>query len=248
MFMNDLVTYESIENVAVITINRPEKPNALNPAVVEGLREVWARYETSDERCAILRGAGDRAFSAGADLKDNPLDLWMGVPDLGVPVTKPIIAAVHGHVIGGAFILIMHCDLIIAAESTVFHYPEARVGFTGGIVAGLVVRIPQKVAVEFMLLGQPMTAQRAYEVGMVNKIVPVGTQMEAAKEWAKILVNNAPLVVSTLKAFSLRTIPKSPSDLAAEARRDLTRIHTSRDRTEGERAFAEKRVPKYRGT
>ncbi|PYU20602.1 MAG: enoyl-CoA hydratase [Acidobacteria bacterium] len=227
MFMNDLVTYESIENVAVITINRPEKLNALNPAVVEGLREVWARYETSDT---------------------TPLDLWMGVPDLGVPVTKPIIAAVHGHVIGGAFILIMHCDLIIAAESTVFHYPEARVGFTGGLVAGLVVRIPQKVAVEFMLLGQPMTAQRAYEVGMVNKIVPVGTQMEAAKEWAKILVNNAPLVVSTLKAFSLRTIPKSPSDLAAEARRDLTRIHTSRDRTEGERAFAEKRVPKYRGT
>ena len=245
--MNNLVTYESRENVAVITINRPEKLNALNPRVVEGLHDAWVRYEASNDRCAILGGAGDRAFSTGADLKDNPLDLWMGVPDLGVPVTKPIIAAVHGHVIGGAFILDMHCDLIVAAENAVFHYPEARFGFTGGIVAGLVVRIPQKVAVEFMLLGQPMTAQRAYEVGMINKVVPAGTQIETAMGWARILETSAPLVVSTLKTFSLRTVPKSPSDLAAETRRDLIRIHTSSDRIEGERAFAEKRVPKYTG-
>lgn len=243
-----MVTYESRDRVAVITIDRPQKLNALNPAIVEGLRDAWIRYEAGDDRCAIVTGAGDRAFSAGADLRENPLDLWRGVPDLGVPVTKPIIAAVHGHVIGGAFVLVMHCDLVVAAENTVFLYPEARVGFTGGIIAGLAVRVPQKIAVEFMLLGQPMNAQRAYDVGMINKVVPAGKQMEAAMDWAKILVNSAPLVVSTLKAFSLRTVPKSPSDLAAEARRELMRIHTSGDRLEGERALTEKRIPKYTGT
>jgi enoyl-CoA hydratase len=243
-----MVTYESRDRVAVITIDRPHKLNALNPAIVEGLRDAWIRYEASDDRCAIVTGAGDRAFSAGADLRENPLDLWRGIPDLGVPVTKPIIAAVHGHVIGGAFVLVMHCDLVVAAENTVFLYPEAQVGFTGGIIAGLAVRVPQKIAAEFMLLGRPMNAQRAYEVGMVNKVVPTGKQMEAAMDWATILANSAPLVVSTLKAFSLRTVPRSPSDLAAEARRELMKIHTSGDRIEGERAFTEKRTPKYTGT
>ena len=246
--MSELVGYSVPEpGVALITIERADKMNALNEGVIQGLRGAWQRFAAGDERVAVLAAAGDRAFSVGADIKDAPREMWQGVPSIGVEVNKPIIAAVHGWCIGGAYVIVQMCDLVVAAENTVFKYPEAQVGFTGGLIASAVARLPHKIAMEFMLLGQDLTARRAYEVGMVNRIVANGEQRAAALDYARILVRSAPLVVETLKRFSLETLNASPAEAAALARRQLLSVRDSEDGAEGRRAFAEKRPPSFKG-
>lgn len=246
--MAEAVTYQSKDRIATITINRPEALNALDEAVIQGLYQAWVRLNEGEDRCAILAAAGDRAFSVGADLKNPPAEMWQGVPGVGVEVEKPIIAAVKGFCVGGAYVIVQNCDLVVAADSTVFIYPEAQVGFTGGLIAGAAARIPHKIAMEFMLLGQRLSAKRAYEVGMVNKLTPVGLEIEGAMEYAHILAESAPLVVQTLKRFVNATVvPKSPSELSAIYRRDLLAVRNSADGAEGRKAFAEKRKPKFQG-
>jgi enoyl-CoA hydratase/carnithine racemase len=245
--MSDVVTYESRDGIAIITINRPEKMNSLNEAVIQGLREAWQTLETSDDRVAVLHAAGDRAFSVGADIKDPPAEMWQGVPSVGVPVSKPIIAALHGWCIGGAYVIVQMCDLVVASQTTVFKYPEAQLGFTGGLIASAAARIPHKIAMEFMLLGQDFSAERALQVGMVNKVVPEGEELAAALEYAEILRHSAPLVVETLKEFSLATLNQSPAEAGAVSRDLLLGVRTSADGAEGRRAFAEKRKPQFKG-
>jgi len=246
--MSELVGYSVPEpGVALITIERADKMNALNEGVIQGLRGAWQRFAAGEERVAVLAAAGDRAFSVGADIKDAPREMWQGVPSIGVEVNKPIIAAVHGWCIGGAYVIVQMCDLVVAADNTVFKYPEAQVGFTGGLIASAVARLPHKIAMEFMLLGQDLTAQRAYEVGMVNRVVANGAQRAAAFDYARILVRSAPLVVETLKRFSLETLNASPAEAAALARRQLLLVRDSEDGAEGRRAFAEKRPPSFEG-
>ena len=242
-----IVEYESRDRVGIVTINRADRMNALNEDVIQGLRDAWRRFEAGDDRCAILHAAGDRAFSVGADIKDGPREMWQGVPGIGVPVSKPIIAAVHGWCIGGAYVIVQMCDLVVAAANTVFKYPEAQVGFTGGLIAGAVARIPHKIAMEFMLLGQDLSAERAYQVGMVNKVVPTGTELDAALEYADILKKSAPLVVETLKRFSMETLPLSPAEAGAMARDQLLSVRDSEDGKEGGLAFREKRTPVFTG-
>ena len=235
------------EGVATVTITRGAKLNALNNAVIDGLRDAWIRFEESDDRVAILTAEGDRAFSVGADLSDPPVEMWEAVPGIGVPVTKPIIAAVFGHCVGGAYVIVQHCDMAVAAEDTVFLYPEAKVGFTGGLCAGAVVRVPHKIAMEFLLLGQPLRAQRAYEVGMVNRLVTPGEQLGVARDMARTIAESAPLVVTTIKQFADAALPTSPSENHAVARRQLLAVNSSRDGLEGKTAFLEKRTPVFQG-
>jgi len=246
--MSEVVSYESRDGIAIITINRPEKMNSLNEAVIQGLRDAWRKLEESDDRVAVLHAAGDRAFSVGADIKDPPAEMWQGVPSVGVPVSKPIIAALHGWCIGGAYVIVQMCDLVVASESTVFKYPEAQLGFTGGLIASAVARIPHKIAMEFMLLGQDFSAQRALHAGMVNRVVPVGEELSAALAYAEILRNSAPLVVQTLKEFSLATLNQSPAEAGAVSRDHLLAVRNSDDGAEGRRAFAEKRTPEFKGS
>lgn len=245
--MSDPVGYRSEDGIAVVTINRADKMNALNEEVIQGLKAAWKRLEESEDRVAVLHAAGDRAFSVGADISNPPAELWEGVPSVGVAVTKPIIAAIHGWCIGGAYVIVQMCDLVVASETTVFRYPEAQLGFTGGLIASAVARIPHKIAMEFMLLGQDLTAARAYEVGMVNRVVPEGEELSAAMEYATILRHSAPLVVETLKAFSLATLNRSPAEAGAISRERLLAVRTSQDGAEGRRAFAEKRPPDFKG-
>ena len=242
-----LVTYQSADGVATVTIDRAERMNALDEAVVQGLNAAWRRFADSDDRVAVLCGAGERAFSVGADVKAPPRELWQGVPGVGVALDKPVIAAVHGWCIGGAYVIVQMCDLVVAADSTVFKYPEAQLGFTGGLIASAVARIPHKVAMEFMLLGEDFDAERALQAGMVNKVVPVGEELDAARAWARVLAKSAPLVVTTLKTLAMQTLNKSPAEAGALAREKLLRVAKSEDGAEGGRAFREKRPPVFRG-
>ena len=246
--MTDVVSYEVVEpGISLITLARAERMNALNEAVIRGLNDAWRRFEASEERVAIVHADGDRAFSVGADIKDPPKEMWQGVPGVGVTVSKPVIAAVHGWCIGGAYCIVQMCDLVVASETTVFKYPEAQVGFTGGLVASAVARLPHKIAMEFMLLGQDLSATRAYEVGMVNRVTAPGEELEGALEYARILARSAPLVLETLKRFANETLNRSPAEAAAIAREQLLNVRDSDDGAEGRAAFAAKRTPEFKG-
>jgi enoyl-CoA hydratase/carnithine racemase len=242
------VLYESHDGIAEIIINRPDKYNVLTHEVVDQLNQAWKRFNASDDdRVAILRGAGDKAFTAGANLRDIPHDLWRAVPGAGVTVDKPIIAVTTGLVVGGGLVLVQFADLAIAADNTVFSYPEAKVGFAGGLVSSLAARIPHKVAMELLLVGGSIDARRAYEVGLVNRVVPLGQELEAARELASQIAANAPLVLALLKRFVGQTLPKGPTEAAANARAHIETINTSSDFAEGIAAFVEKRPPVYSG-
>jgi enoyl-CoA hydratase/carnithine racemase len=246
--VTDVVSYEVVEpGISLITLARAERMNALNEAVIRGLNDAWRRFEASEERVAIVHADGDRAFSVGADIKDPPKEMWQGVPGVGVAVSKPVIAAVHGWCIGGAYCIVQMCDLVVASETTVFKYPEAQVGFTGGLVASAVARLPHKIAMEFMLLGQDLSATRAYEVGMVNRVTAPGEELEGALEYARILARSAPLVLETLKRFANETLNRSPAEAAAIAREQLLNVRDSDDGAEGRAAFAAKRTPEFKG-
>ena len=245
--MTELVTYTSHDRVATITINRADRMNALNEEVILGLQAAWRRLENSDDRVAVLTAAGDKAFSVGADVKDAPKEMWQGVPSIGTQTSKPVIAAVKGWCIGGSYVIVQMCDLVVAADNTRFKYPEAQMGFTGGLIASAVARIPHKVAMEFMLLGEDFDAHRALAAGMVNKVVPTGEEEEQAHAWANILAKSAPLVVQGLKEFSMATLNKSPAEAGAIARDQLLDIKFSDDGAEGRKAFGEKRTPQFTG-
>lgn len=245
--MTELVTYTSHDRVATITINRSDRMNALNEEVILGLQAAWRRLENSDDRVAVLTAAGDKAFSVGADVKDAPKEMWQGVPSIGTQTSKPVIAAVKGWCIGGSYVIVQMCDLVVAADNTRFKYPEAKLGFTGGLIASAVARIPHKVAMEFMLLGEDFDAHRALAAGMVNKVVPTGEEEEQAHAWASILATSAPLVVQGLKEFSMATLNKSPAEAGAIARDQLLDIKFSDDGAEGRKAFGEKRTPQFTG-
>ena len=243
----DVVLYESSDRIATITINRPEKMNALNPAVAEALANAWRRFNDSDDRVAILTAAGEKAFSVGADLNDAP-EIWSFAPGVGVPVDKPVIAAVNGWCVGGAVVLVQFCDLCVAGDGTRFSYPEAKIGFSGGLISSIAARMPHKLAMEFILVGEEMSAERAYQAGFVNKVVPPDQVMAAARDYAEKLAANAPLVTSMLKRHVADVLPRGPSEVAGMARRDIAMTFGSEDLKEGIAAFREKRKPEFRGS
>jgi enoyl-CoA hydratase len=242
-----VVAVEERGPVSVIAINRPEKLNAINKAAAVELQRAFAVFDRSEQRVAILTGKGGKAFSSGADVTDLP-ELWRCVPTVGIKTDKPIIAAVGGWCIGGGLVMAMMCDLLVAADTARFSYPEGKVGITGGMIAGLAARIPHKVAMEMMLLGEPMPAARAYEVGLANRVVAAGGEVEAAVAMAEQIVGLAPLALSAMKRFvNDGVLPKGPAELAASYGAELAAVRNSEDAAEGVRAFREKRRPRYRG-
>jgi enoyl-CoA hydratase len=242
-----VVTVEERGPVTIVSINRPEKLNAINKAVAIELQQAFAAFDRSDQRVAILTGAGGRAFSAGADVTDLP-ELWRCVPTVGIATEKPIIAAVRGWCIGGGLVMVMMCDLLVAAEDAKFSYPEGKVGITGGMIAGLAARIPHKIAMEMMLVGEPIGAERAYQAGLANKIVANGDEVEEAVAFAQKIVDLAPLALATMKRFvNDGVLPKGPAELAARFGAELAAVRNSADAEEGVRAFKERRKPHYQG-
>jgi len=242
-----VVSVEERGPVSIISINRPEKLNAINKAVAIELQEAFAAFDRSAQRVAILTGAGGRAFSAGADVTDLP-ELWRCVPTVGIATDKPIIAAIGGWCIGGGLVMAMMCDLLVASESAKFSYPEGKVGITGGMIAGLAARIPHKVAMEMMLVGEPISAERAYQIGLANRVVPDGREVGEALALAEKIVDLAPLALAAMKRFvNDGVLPKGPAELAARYGAELAAVRNSADAEEGVRAFKERRKPRYQG-
>lgn len=244
----EAVRYTAEGAVARITINRPERLNRLDDAIVRGLEAAWRRFmDTDDHRVALLTGAGDRAFTAGADLNAVPHDLFRAIPGIGVPVDKPVVAAVRGFCVGGGMVLTTMADILIAAEDARFSYPEVRIGFSGGLIACLAARIPHKIAMELLLLGETIDARRAYEVGYANAVVPAAALDATALDWATRLAATAPLPSRMLKRFVAELLPRGASERAGIARAQVEAINASADWVEGRAAFFEKRPPRFEG-
>jgi len=243
---SDCVLYESRDRIARITLNRPDALNALNDEMVDGLRAAFERLNAGEDRVGVIFGAG-RAFCAGADMKSLPNEMWACMPTLGIDVEKPLITAIHGHCIGGGYVLAQFTDLVVASEDALISYPEAQIGYSGGMIMGVISRLPHKIAMEVLLLGQRITAERAYQACMVNKVVPRAELEAAAMAYATILAESAPLVVRALRRFAQDTLPKSGPEIYATTRRVLNEIAESADRREGQAAFRERRKPRFTG-
>lgn len=246
--MSTLIKYESQDLITTITIDRNDDKNAINGQLVEELSEAWNRFEASEDRVAILAANGVN-FSFGADTRDLPTKGFaQAVPGNGVHVSKPIICCVQGWVVGGALVLAQISDLCVAADNSQFIFPEAKLGvLAGGMIAGLVGHIPYKVAMEIMLTGTPISAQRAYEVGLVNKVVPVGEQLAVARRYAENIAGAAPLVVTALRDMAWEARAKSSAEIYGPSQRRIASILASKDAFEGIQANKEKRKPRFIG-
>jgi len=241
-----VVTTEQRGLVTIIRINRPEKMNAISSAVAVELQQAFEAFDASDQRVAILSSVGDRAFTAGADVTDLP-ELWRCIPTVGIKTDKPIIAATSGWCIGGGIVMVMMCDLMVSTESTVFYYPEAKLGVTGGMISSLASRMPHKLAMEMMLLCSKVSAQRAYEVGFVNRVVPNGQHETEALSMANEMLDSAPLVIGALKRLVSEVMPIGPVERMVAVSQTLSRVRNSEDMQEGIRANRERRKPNFRG-
>lgn len=244
--MSDIL-YESKDGIARITINRAAARNAINKAVVKGLHEAWQRFAREDDRVAVLCAADGPAFCAGADLKDMPDNIWLAMPNLSVPCDKPIICAINGVTVGAGATAVMLADMAIAEEQVQFIYPEAKIGAFAGVMAGFPPRMQYKAGLEWLMTGDPMPAQRAYEIGLINRVVPQGQAMAAAMELAAKIAANAPLVVQAMKSIARNTLPLSPTERYYPQRQMLDGIAHSEDIREGVASFLEKRPPRFTG-
>lgn len=242
------VLYDSTDAICTITLNRPANLNAIDAAMEIGLADAWHRFNASDDRVAILTGAGSKAFSVGKDLHYDAFpDYRRFVPGFDIEVRKPIIAALSGWCIGGALTMVQMSDLCVASKSTRFMYPEAKIGFAGGIIAGLASRIPHKVAMEIMLLGEELSVERAYQVGLVNQVVEEAELMPTARRYARRLADNAPLVLEMMKGLVRQTVSPGPIERVSQALVPIERVKASEDFREGLQSAREKRQPKFRG-
>lgn len=241
------IHYAEADGIAEITISRPEKRNAMTGQMFADLRACWDRFAGGDARVAILKAEGDKVFCAGADLSDPPEMFWHGVPEFGFRCDKPIIAAISGKAIGAGLVLAMMCDFVIVTEESELIYPEARVGVAKGGVTALMNRGPMRVVLEMMLTGDPLTAQRAHETGMVNRLVPAGQHVAEARRMARQLAENAPLVIQMLKRLSLDTLGDTPIQTLFDTTLRVDHVMNSQDAADALGAFREKRKPVFTG-
>ena len=261
--------YEKDGYIATITFNRPEAKNALNTESLVGLVESLEDFEKDDNlRVAIVTGAGDEAFSTGADLGDL-LPILTGAkkpeteaekklakdPGLvvkcakGLDIYKPIIAAVNGYCLAGGMEMLQSYDIRIVSEKATFGLSEVKRSIVPG--GGSTVRLPQQIpycmAMEILLTGDAITAEEAYRLGLINKVVAHDKVMEAALEYAKIISENGPLAVRAIKKSVITSLSLTQKEAFARETEIAIQVLQSKDAREGPRAFKEKRKPVYTG-
>lgn len=249
---NSVVIYEVKDKIAYITMNRSEKRNALNTELSEELCKTWERFEQdTDAWVAIFSGAG-RGFCAGMDLTPGAATqegTLRSYPWNGITVFKPIIAAVHGFALGSGYALaVEECDLTIAAEGTEFAWPEPRVGATLGPVEYRPY-LPFKISLELWLISstERMSAQRAYELGLINKVVPEAELMAEATRWAEMIKNIPPLTARAIKYGHYKVMDNMTRRTRWDYENFVRPQIESEDKKEALKAFLEKRAPVFKG-
>jgi enoyl-CoA hydratase len=244
------VDIELRDAALVVTINRPEAGNALNPAVGAGLVEAFTRAATDDAvRVVVLTGAGEKIFSAGMDLKAFAAGEDMTTVGQGMAALqgckKPLIAAVNGMAVAGGFELMLGCDLVVAAEHARFGIPEVKRGLVAaGGGTRLPSRVPMAIALEMGLTGDTIDAARALALGLVNQVVPAAELLDAALALAARITVNGPLAVMATKQLMYEDL--GPSD-PARVGTVVAPVFSSADAREGATAFAQKRPPVWQG-
>lgn len=254
--MSEEVLVSTENGVMIVTINRPEARNAANRAVAEGIAAAMDELDSNDDiRVAILTGAGG-TFCSGMDLKafvtgEFPVVEGRGFAGVAeAPPKKPLIAAVEGYALAGGLELAITCDLIIAADNAKFGIPEVKRGLAaaGGGLVRLPRQMPPRVAMELALTGEFISAQRAEATGLINKVVPAGTALDAAKDMAAIIAGNGPLAVAVSKQVIVESQDWDAEDHFPKQGPMVAPVMGSKDAQEGAIAFAEKRAPKWTGT
>ncbi len=253
--MSDAVLFDARDDgVAIITINRPEQRNALGKDVRDGLFAAWDRFERDPAlRVAILTGAGEKAFCAGGDLKEMverqlqvpPRDMFP-VPGDNIELSKPTIAAVNGVAFAGGWMIAQACDLCVASTEARFAITEVKVGRSSPWAAPLIHMIPQRIMMEIILTGKPITAQRAYEIGLVNRLAEPAALMDKALELAHEILDGAPLSVKAGRETVMLATEMGRAAALQAARHASEFTYRSEDAQEGPRAFSEKRSPDWK--
>jgi enoyl-CoA hydratase len=253
--MSDEVLVERRGAVQVIVINRPQARNALNGAVAAGVRDAVDELDADGElRAAVLTGAGG-TFSSGMDLKAFLKGESPSFPGRGLcgitqtPPRKPLIGAAEGWALAGGFELLLACDLVVAGASAQLGVPEVKRSLVAGAGGALLLaqRVPRALALELLLTGDPVDAERAAEIGLVNRVVPDGMALEEAVQLAEKIAANGPLAVVATKQIANRGADWTAEQRWDEAARLMQPVFTSQDAQEGARAFAEKRAPVWQG-
>ena len=259
----EFITVEKKEHLSIITINRPDVMNALHPPACKDLDDAFNDFAEDPEAwVGILTAAGDRAFSAGNDLKWqaehggpavreglDALKGGFGGITRRFDLFKPMIAAVNGLALGGGFECVLACDIVVAAETASFGLPEPTVGLMAG--AGGVHRLPRQIpfhlAMGMMLTGRRVSVQEAFQMGLVNEIVPLDKLLPTAEEWAKRILACSPLAVRASKQASLQGLDMSLDEALGQMFPAQVTMTQSEDFIEGPKAFAEKRKPQWKG-
>ncbi len=253
-----LVLYELDGHVATITLNRPDKHNAINGALRQELNAAWDRFRDDNEAWVAILTANGPTFCAGADLVDGEGAVgtfggtfWekptINSFESGMELFKPTIAAVGGPCIGYGLTGVLFCDFVIASDQARFCYPEVSIG-TPTIVGA--IRLPQRIgwanAMELLLTGQPMSAARAHEVGLVWRLVDHGSLLEEARTWADTLITAAPLAQRATKEVAWRTVDMGWIEAVRFGETMRKVVGATEDAAEGRRAWAEKRQPGWK--
>ncbi|MDS1137655.1 enoyl-CoA hydratase-related protein [Nitratireductor indicus] len=255
------VCFDIDGHLARVTIDRPERMNAVDAETERALEAIWQKIEKDERiRCVVLTGAGERAFSAGADLKSGSgfsgLEYWarqnpngFGGIALRESLAVPVIARVNGLALGGGLEMVLGCDIVIAADTARFGLPEAKVGrlpLDGGMVA-LQRLVPRNIAAGLMLTGRMMSAAEAAACGLANAVVPAEALDAEVDAWVADILACAPLSTKAIKATLRKTAHLSPREARALQTPELTAALLSEDQDEGVRAFREKRAPVWQG-
>lgn len=254
------INFDVRDHVARVTIDRPDRMNAIDTASHHRLGEIWDEVEANpDIRCAVLTGAGDRVFSAGADLKDDSgtsgEDYWTGLSSAGYrgislrQMSTPVIARVNGLALGGGLEMVLGCDIVIAADTARFGLPEAKVGrvpLDGGMVL-LPRLIPRNIAVGMMMTGRMVPAGEMAHYGLVNAVVPLAELDAEVDRWVTDVLAAAPLSLRAIKAAVRQTAALSAHEAYERGSPELLEALASADAEEGVAAFREKRAPVWLG-